>query len=81
MNRLEQEFEDKIQEFIEFQKKKVRSIAEGLGVRVTAEDLLNPHDFPALLNSNRFNFEDGILAGLVSVQMLWRQLCKAEPQR
>lgn len=61
-----------LEELIDQQRKKLLKMASELGVRLTAEDILNPHDFPELLRSPRFNFEDGILAGLLSAQMALR---------
>ncbi len=67
-------FENTLSELIESQRKKVMRIAQELGVHLTAEDILNPHDFPELHRSPRFNFEDGVLAGLLSAQMALRSL-------
>lgn len=61
-----------LEEMITLQRKKVMRLAEELGVHLTDEDILNPHDYPALLKSHRFNFEDGFLAGLLALQMAWR---------
>ena len=71
-----EEMEKVLEELIELQRKKVFRVAEEMGLRLTQEDILNPHDFPALLKSPRFNFEDGILAGLLSAQMALRQTLK-----
>ena len=62
-----------LQELIDYQRKKVFKIAADLGVKVSAEDILNPHDFPALHASAQFNYEDGLLAGLLSAQMALRR--------
>ena len=67
------DFEKTLHDLIELQRKKVSDLAQELGVHLTSEDILNPHDFPQLLKSPRFNFEDGILAGLLSAQMALRQ--------
>ena len=61
-----------LKEMIAFQRKKVMQVAQELGVHLTDEDILNPHDYPALLKSHRFNFEDGYLAGLLAAQMALR---------
>ena len=42
------------------------ALARRLVPHATPEDLRNPHDFAPLLESAEFNFEDGILAGLLS---------------
>jgi hypothetical protein len=36
------------------------------------EDVLNPHDFPELKAHPTFEFEDGLLAGLLSAQVAVR---------
>ena len=46
------------------QEEKVLALARGLVPHLTREDLRNPHDFAALVESGDFNYEDGILAGL-----------------
>ena len=43
---------------------KVLALARRIVPHVTPEDLRNPHDFTALVESAEFNYEDGILAGL-----------------
>jgi hypothetical protein len=51
------------------QQVKVLSLARTLVPDISAEDLRNPHDFPALRRSDVFNYEDGILAGLLAARM------------
>ena len=51
-------------EMIAQQEAKLLVLARRLVPRLTAEDLLNPHDFVPLAESAEFNYEDGILAGL-----------------
>jgi len=53
-----------IMDMIRHQEAKVFAIAREIIPHVTPEDLLNPQDFPALERNSRFNFEDGLLAGL-----------------
>jgi hypothetical protein len=48
------------------QERKLLTLARRLVPQATPEDLRNPHDFTALVESAEFNFEDGILAGLLS---------------
>jgi hypothetical protein len=36
------------------------------------EDVLNPHDFPELKAHPTFEFEDGLLSGLVAAQVAIR---------
>ena len=40
--------------------------------RLTPEDMLQPNDYPELENHPYFRYEEGVLAGIQSVQMaLW----------
>lgn len=59
-------------EMIEMQRAKVARVAQTQLPHLTAEDLLNPQDFPELEVCAHFNFEDGILAGLLQSQMSLR---------
>jgi hypothetical protein len=54
------------------QERKVLALARRLVPGVTAEDVRNAHDFPALLESAEFNYEDGILAGIRAVAVAVR---------
>lgn len=58
--------EQLLEEMIAQQEKKVMNLAREIIPGVTPEDVMNPHDFPELEKNGRFNFEDGILAGLKS---------------
>ena len=51
-------------EMIGQQERTVLALARRLVPHLTPEDLRNPHDFPPLVESADFNYEDGILAGL-----------------
>ena len=55
-----------LDEMTRAQERKLLGLARRLVPHVTPEDLRNPHDFAPLLESAEFNFEDGILAGLLS---------------
>jgi hypothetical protein len=48
------------------QEAKLRACAARINPRLTADDLLQPHDFPELARDAEFNYEDGVLAGLRS---------------
>lgn len=61
-----------IEEMITHQEAKVLRIAREIIPGVSPEDVMNPHDFPELERNGRFNFEDGILAGLKSVLIALR---------
>lgn len=59
-------------EMIAQQDAKVLALARRIVPHLTPEDLRNPHDFAALMESAEFNYEDGVLAGLRTVEMALR---------
>ena len=63
---MENEAERMLTELIAQQESKLRAYAARIDPRLTADDLLQPHDFPALAHDAGFNYEDGVLAGLRS---------------
>ncbi|OGQ33878.1 MAG: hypothetical protein A3F16_06455 [Deltaproteobacteria bacterium RIFCSPHIGHO2_12_FULL_43_9] len=58
---------------IQHQREKVLKIAQRISPGVTLEDIRNPQDLPKLYADPDFNFEDGILSGLLTAQMALRQ--------
>jgi len=72
LEELFQEIEQCLEEMIRLQREKVFMIATKLNSSITRDDLFNPQDFVELERSGLFNFEDGILAGLMSAQMALR---------
>ena len=61
-----------LSEMIDQQRVKVLFVANGLDARLTPDDILSPQDFDVLVADPRFNYEDGLLAGLLSVQIAVR---------
>jgi len=59
-------------ELIDQQERKVLAMGRRIHAGLTAEDIRNPQDFPDLMRSGEWNFEDGILAGLKSAHMALR---------
>jgi hypothetical protein len=57
---------------IEQQREKVLRLAREVVPMIGPEDVLNPHDFPQLAEHPTFDYEDGILAGLVAAQIAVR---------
>ena len=51
------------------QQAKVLRLAREAVPNITPEELRNPHDFPQLREHPAFEFEDGILSGLLSAQV------------
>ncbi len=57
---------------VDQQRKKVLRLAREAVPNIGPEDVLNPHDFPELKAHPTFEYEDGILAGLVAAQIAIR---------
>jgi hypothetical protein len=57
---------------IDQQRAKVLKLAREALPHLSAEDVLNPFDFPQLKAHPTFEYEDGILAGLISAQIALR---------
>ena len=65
---MENMVEHVLAELIAQQEAKLRRCAASIDPRLTSDDLLQPHDFPALARDPVFNYEDGVLAGLRSAE-------------
>lgn len=57
-----------LQELIDGQKKKVLECGAQFVERLTADDILQPNDYPELENNPHFRYEEGVLAGLQMAQ-------------
>lgn len=57
-----------IDELIDGQKKKLLEHARRIVPYVTAEDIMQPNDFPELENHPHFRYEEGILDGFQVVK-------------
>ncbi len=64
--------ESLFEQMITQQRVKVLAVARSIAPRTTADDVLSPQDFPELAEDPRFNYEEGLLAGLLSAQMAVR---------
>lgn len=69
-----------LDELIGHQQTKVLHIARELAPGITPEDLRNPQDYRILAENQRFNFEDGILAGYLSAKMAVLAELKNKPE-
>lgn len=58
-----------LEEMIEAQQKALLKCGRRVVPTVTADDILQPNDFPALENHPYFRYEEGVLAGLQSARM------------
>jgi hypothetical protein len=54
------------------QRVKVVDVALDILPHLTPEDVKNPQDYPEIAEDATFNFEDGLLAGLMSARMALR---------
>lgn len=66
-------------ELITQQQAKVAACAARIDPRLTTDDLLQPHDFPALARDPAFNYEDGLLVGLRSAEAALRAALPRPP--
>jgi hypothetical protein len=72
MNPPAPQIERLLDEMIETQRRRLLQLASRIQPGITADDLFQPHDHPALAAHPDFNFEDGILAGYLAVRAALR---------
>lgn len=63
-----------LKELADQQKKVMLVNAKRLVPQVTTDDLLQPNDFPELENNPLFRYEEGVLAGIQTVEMALRSV-------
>ena len=63
--------ENLLEELIRGQQMKLMSCARRIVPFITADDLLQPNDFPELENHAHFRYEEGVLEGLYTVRMAY----------
>jgi hypothetical protein len=68
-----------LEEMITQQRAKVLRLAREAVPNIGPEDVLNPHDFPELRAHPTFEFEDGLLSGLVAAQVALRAEYRRRP--
>ena len=61
-----------IDKLVAHQRARVLQQAQAIDPRLCADDILQPDDYPALAGDARWNYEDGVLAGMQAVQMALR---------
>jgi hypothetical protein len=64
--------ETMLDEMVAAQRQRVVELAHRIEPALAPDDLLQPHDHPALAASPDFNFEDGVLAGYLAVRAALR---------
>ena len=66
------EVEEVLERMIRQQRDKVRDVALDMLPHLSPDDLQDPHEHPEVSDDATFNFEDGLLAGLLSARMALR---------
>ncbi len=72
VSEIEVRIESLFEELISQQQNKVLQTARNHLPHLTADDILNPHDYPQLMADPIFNYEEGLAAGLMAAQMAIR---------
>ena len=73
---LVRELDRVLEERVESQRRKLFEVAHRVDPRLTWDDIVNPDDHPGLRKNDAFNYEDGILAGLLSARTLLQSRCR-----
>ena len=60
-----------LEESIDFQREKLLKLARRFYPYLTFDDIQQPNDFPLLEENPLFRFEEGILQGMLSIQVLY----------
>lgn len=61
-----------LDQMIEQQRGKLLALANRINPRLTLDDISQPHDWPDLARDPQFQYEDGLLAGLIAAQIALR---------
>ena len=64
-------------ELVDFQRKKLLSLAQKIIPTLTEDDILQPNDFPALEGNPLFRYEEGVLEGLLTARMAYLAAIKS----
>ncbi len=62
-------YENLFEELVSYQKAKLLKLAREVIPRIALDDLMQPFDFPELESHPDFRYEEGVLAGILTVQM------------
>ena len=58
-------------QLVELQRKKLLQFSQQIVPNITADDLLQPNDFPELEHHPLFRYEEGVLKGLLTARMAY----------
>jgi len=64
---------------IEDQRRRLLELARRLRPGLTADDITQPHDYPELAENWHWNYEDGVLAGLLLAELHLRRALAENP--
>jgi hypothetical protein len=64
-------------ELIDAQRAKLIALARRIDPSLTVDDLFQPHDHPKIATHPAYQFEDGVLAGLLAAQTAFRAKMRA----
>jgi hypothetical protein len=70
--------ESLLQQLVDMQQRKLLACGRQMIPSLTADDILQPNDFPVLEQSPLFRYEEGALAGIYTAQMALRALQRDE---
>lgn len=71
---MDDEIERLLEGMISAQRERLAELARRIEPSLAPDDLLQPHDHPALAASPDFNFEDGVLAGYLALRAALRAI-------
>lgn len=66
------DIETVLERLIDQQRAKIVEVAQDIMPHLTAEQAQNPQDYPDITGDAMYNFEDGLLAGLMSARLALR---------
>ena len=69
-------FTEELERQIAQQRARCLELARRLRPGLTEDDLTQPHDFPELAGNWHWNYEDGVLAGLLAAQLTLRRIVR-----
>lgn len=70
--------EKAVQELVAYQQEVLLKTGRRIIPTLTPEDMLQPNDYVELENHPHFRYEEGVLAGIQSVQIALRSIKKVE---
>jgi hypothetical protein len=68
--------EAELERMIAQQRERCLDLARRLRPGLTGDDITQPHDYPELAENWHWNYEDGMLAGLLAAQLTLRRVAR-----